>query len=56
MEDVLLGATEVFASVSSGRPIVFGFANTGKYLAVVFDVVDEAPLSVYPVTAYETEP
>lgn len=44
------------ASHSSGRPITFGETNTGKYLAVVFDIVEEDPLSVYPVTAYETEP
>jgi hypothetical protein len=47
---------EVVASQSSGRPITFGATSTGKYIAVVFDVVEEDPLSVYPVTAYETEP
>jgi len=43
-------------SHSSGRPITFGETATGKYIAVVFDIVDEDPLSVYPVTAYETNP
>jgi hypothetical protein len=38
---------------SSGRPITFGETSTGKYIAVVFDVVEEDPLAVYPVTAYE---
>ncbi len=56
VEDVLYGAEEVVASHSSGRPITFGETSTGKYLAVVFDVVEEDPLSVYPVTGYETEP
>ena len=56
VEEVLFAADEVVASYSSGRPIVFGLTSTGKYLAVVFDVVDEDPLVVYPVTAYETEP
>ena len=56
VEDVLYAAEEVVASHSSGRPITFGETNTGKYLAVVFDIVEEEPLSVYPVTAYETEP
>ena len=56
VEDVLYATEEVFASQSSGRPITFGETRTGKYIAVVFDVVDEDPLSVYPVTAYETNP
>lgn len=56
VEDVLYAADEVVASHSSGRPITFGETSTGKYIAVVFDVVDEDPLSVYPVTAYETNP
>jgi len=30
--------------------------RTGKHLAVAFEIVDEAPLAVYRVTAYETEP
>jgi len=55
VEEVLYAAEEVVASNSSGRPMVFGETSAGKQIAVVFDVVDEAPLSVYPVTAYETE-
>jgi len=55
VEEVLYAAEEVVASNSSGRPIVFGETSGGKQIAVVFDVVDENPLSVYPVTAYETE-
>ena len=39
-------------SVSSGRPITFGFTAEGRYLAVVWEVADEEPLTVYPVTAY----
>jgi uncharacterized DUF497 family protein len=55
VEDVLFAADEVVASYSSGRPIVFGETGSGKRIAVVFDVVEENPLAVYPVTAYETE-
>jgi len=55
VEEVLFAAEEVIASNSSGRPMVFGETSTGKQIAVVFDVVDEDPLCVYPVTAYETE-
>ena len=56
VEDVLYSAEEVLASHSSGRPITFGETRTGRYFAVVFDIVEEDPLAVYPVTAYETEP
>jgi uncharacterized DUF497 family protein len=56
VEDVLYAADEVIASQSSGRPITFGETGTGKYIAVVFEVIEEDPLAVYPVTAYETEP
>lgn len=39
-------------SRSTGRPIVFGWTSTGKYLAVVFEEVLDDPLTVYPITAY----
>ena len=44
------------ASRSSGRPTVFGWASTGKHLAVTFEVIDEAVPQVYVVTAYEAPP
>jgi len=44
------------ASQSSGRPIVFGWTSTGKYLAVTFEVVDEELPQVYVVTAFEAPP
>lgn len=56
VEEVLNAALEVVASQSSGRPMTFGDTSTGKYIAVVFEIIDEAPLVVYPVTAYETDP
>ena len=40
-------------SESSGRPITFGWTVDGRYLAVIWELVDEDPLVVYPVTAYE---
>lgn len=40
-------------SESSGRPITFGWAADGRYLAVIWELVDEDPRVVYPVTAYE---
>ena len=56
VEDVLYAAEEFVASESSGRPITFGETSTGKYIAVVFEIVDNDMMSVYPVTAYETDP
>jgi uncharacterized DUF497 family protein len=46
------------ASGSSGRPIAFGMTNTGRYIAVIFEILNPAdPQVVYPVTAFEvTEP
>jgi uncharacterized DUF497 family protein len=55
VDEVLYAADEVVASYTSGRPIVFGDTSMGKHIAVVFDIVDEDPLIIYPVTAYETE-
>jgi hypothetical protein len=39
-------------SASSGRPVTFGWTSAGRYLAVVWEVADEDPLTVYPITAY----
>lgn len=39
-------------SASSGRPITFGWTTAGRYLAVVWEAVDDEPLTVYPITAY----
>jgi len=44
------------ASGSSGRPTVFGWTATGKYLAVVFELIDADVPQVYVVTAYEAPP
>lgn len=56
VEEVLASANEILASYSSGLPIVFGWTAGGKYLAVIFEVVNNDPLIVYPITAYETTP
>jgi len=52
-EEVVLNSKEVRTSRSSDRPIVFGPTSTGKYLACVFEYLDEN--EVLPVTAYEVE-
>jgi hypothetical protein len=36
-----------------GNQITFGYASDGRYLAVVWQHVDDDPLTIYPVTAYE---
>jgi len=40
-------------SASSSRPITFGWTSAGRYVAVVWEMVEPDPLVVYPVTAYE---
>ena len=45
--------SQTACSESSGRPITFGWTAGGRYLAVIWELVDADPLVVYPVTAYE---
>ncbi|GIX00461.1 MAG: hypothetical protein KatS3mg111_3793 [Pirellulaceae bacterium] len=52
-EEVVLDAIYVDESRSSGRPIVFGPTSTGKFLACVFEYLDDD--TVIPVTAYEVD-
>jgi uncharacterized DUF497 family protein len=41
-------------SDSSGRPIAFGTSASGRFIAVVFEVLNPAdPLIIRPITAYE---
>ena len=55
VESVLWGEDTTFdLSDSSGRPIAFGITATGRFIAVVFDVLNLAdPLIIRPITAYE---
>jgi hypothetical protein len=43
-------------SRSSDRPLTRGTTCTGRYVVVVWEHVDDNPLTVYPVTAYVPEP
>jgi hypothetical protein len=53
-EEVLLNPRSTRApSRSSGLPTVFGWTSTGRYLAVIYEVVDDDPLALRPVTAYD---
>jgi uncharacterized DUF497 family protein len=57
VESVLLETSNVEGtSRSSGRPIVFGWTMTGRFIAVVFEWSSENPPVIYPITAYEVEP
>jgi hypothetical protein len=41
-------------SDSSGRPIAFGATDSGRFIAIVFEVLNLAdPLIIRPITAYE---
>ena len=56
-EQVLLGPhSSRGLSRSSGLPTAFGWTSTGRYLAVVYELVDDDPLTFRPVTAYDTSP
>ncbi len=43
-------------SRSSGNPITFGWTSTGQYLAVVWEMIQNNPRVVYPITAYPANP
>jgi uncharacterized DUF497 family protein len=46
--------TTVDVSDSSGRPVAFGDTGTGRFIAVVFEVLNPAdPLVIRPITAYD---
>jgi hypothetical protein len=57
VESVLLETGNVEGtSRSSGRPIVFGWTSTGRFIAVVYEWSSGNPPAVYPITGYEVEP
>jgi uncharacterized DUF497 family protein len=57
VEDVLLDReSEDTLSRSSGRPMTFGYTSSGRYLAVVWEHVDDNLLTIYPITAYDAPP
>ncbi len=56
-DDVLhaLNDPEMRTDVSrtSGNAISFGETADGRYIAVLWELVEEDPLTIYPLTAYE---
>jgi hypothetical protein len=55
VESVLLGTSgSQDSSGSTGQPIVFGTTYTGRFIAVVFEILNaDDPFIVRPITAYE---
>lgn len=43
-------------SRASGRPQVFGWTPTGKFITVIWEEVHDDPRMIYPITAYEVPP
>lgn len=52
VEEVLRHPEQVETSRSSGHPVAFGYTDSGRQIAVVFEEID--PDTVRPITAYET--
>jgi hypothetical protein len=52
-EEVVCGPDDVDASRSTGRPVAFGGTSTGKYLACVYEYLDDE--TILPITAFEVE-
>ncbi len=50
VETVLLSPVANDISRSSGRPVALGFAPDGRYVLVVYDLIDE--ITILPVTAF----
>ena len=55
VESALLDENTTFdVSDSSGRPTAFGNTHTGRFIAVVFEVLNLAdPFIIRPITAYD---
>ena len=53
VEAVLFNPIAHDVSRSSGRPLVFGFTPDGRFVVVVYEIVDEQ--TIYPITAYAVE-
>ncbi len=57
VESVLLNPKNpVDESHSSGRPVTFGWTETGRHIIVIWESVLDDPKMVYPVTAYDVPP
>ncbi len=41
---------------SSGFPLTFGWTSSGKHTAVIWELVEDDPRRIRPITAYPTPP
>ena len=57
VDDVMSDPTNpTTESDSSGRPITFGWTQSGRHIAVVWELVSDDPCTIKPVTAYDAPP
>jgi uncharacterized DUF497 family protein len=57
VDDVMCDSSNATTeSDASGRPITFGWTQTGRHLAVVWDAISDDPYTIKPVTAYDAPP
>lgn len=52
-EEVVSSPDETDVSRTSGRPMAIGETSTGKYIACIHEMLDDA--TVYPITAFELD-
>jgi uncharacterized DUF497 family protein len=52
-EEIVTNPERSEVSRSTGRPMAIGLTSTGKYVACIYEFLDES--TVYPITAYEIE-
>lgn len=50
IEDVVCHPTQTDVSLSTGRPVAFGWLNDGRYVIVVYEQLDAVTVQV--ITAY----
>lgn len=53
VEHVLARPVETDVSDASGRPIAFGYTPAGRFIAVVYEPIDD--VTVYPITAFDVK-
>lgn len=54
IESVLFGDGMTIPSQNSEAMVTFGYTDSGEYIAVVWEHVDDDPMTIRPITAYKT--
>ncbi|HTU18793.1 MAG TPA: hypothetical protein VMG10_12095 [Gemmataceae bacterium] len=47
---------ESVISYTSGNPITFGWTSQDRYIAVIYHLISDDPLTFRPITAFEATP